>query len=121
MVEGLLGRKLGMTQLFTDEGEVVGVSLIEIGPCRVLEVIEWGGEKRARVGFWEVPERKVKKPQKGYFQKIKQGYYKIIRELKILGDSQEVEVGTQITVEVFKDVSLVDVRGRTKVGGLLGV
>ena len=120
MVEGLLGRKVGMSQVFNDEGECVPVTLIEVGPCTVLESIEVNGQRRVRVGYIECKEKKVKKPQRGYFKKL--GFstcYRFIKEVPVV-DDVEVKTGDTLTVDIFKDVSIVDVRGRTKGRGFTG-
>ena len=120
MVEGLLGRKVGMSQIFNEEGECLPVTLLEVGPCTVLESIEVRGQKRVRVGYMECKERKVKKPQRGYFRKLGlSACYRYIKEIPVV-EQKELKTGDVLTVEVFKDVSVVDVRGRTKGRGFAG-
>lgn len=121
MVEGLLGKKIGMSQVFDEEGNSIPVTVIEVGPCTVLETLESGGRKKVRVGYMECPEKKVKKPQRGYFKKTGTSCFRVIREIALTADAPEAKTGDVLTVEVFKDIPFVDIRGRTKGRGFSGV
>ncbi len=118
MIATLLGKKIGMSQIFTDN-EVVPVTLIEVGPCYILEIKEVNGKKRVTLGFQEVRETKVKKPQLGFFKKIGVKPLKYIKEF--YADSEEgLEVGQKVGVEIFKKIQYVDVTGRSKGRGFSG-
>ena len=107
---GLLGKKIGMTQVFTDDGRLIGVTAVEAGPCPVLSV----NEKSVQLGFDMANPKKVKKPQTSFFNKINIAPRKLIREF--LKDPQkEYKVGEEIKVEIFKAGDKVDVVG-TSIG-----
>ncbi|MEK6727387.1 MAG: 50S ribosomal protein L3 [Candidatus Omnitrophota bacterium] len=101
---GLLGKKIGRTQVFADDGKMVGVTAIEAGPCPVLAV----KEKSIQLGFDMAKESRVKKPILGYFKKINIAPRKVIREvLKEAG--REYKVGEELKVDMFAPGDLVDV------------
>jgi len=107
---GILGKKIGMTQIYTDDGAIVDVTAIEAGPCPVLMV----KEKSVQLGFEKVSEKRLKKPLLGHFKKLNLSPMKIIRE--VFKDSQvEYKVGQEIKVDLFKAGDFVDVTG-TSIG-----
>lgn len=103
---GLLGKKIGMTQVFTDAGERVSVTVLEAGPCAVLAV----NEKSLQLGFDALAERKVSKPLAGYFKKLNVAPKKMIREVS-KDASREFKVGDDIKVDIFEAGEYVDVSG----------
>ena len=103
---GLLGKKLGMTQVFTEDGKRVSVTALEVGPCPVLAVTE----KSLQLGFEDLPEKKVKKPQLGYFKKLKISPRALIREVT-RDPGTEYTVGDELKVNVFNAGEYVDVTG----------
>lgn len=106
MARGLLGKKIGMTQVFTDEGAQVGVTAIEAGPCPILSV----KDKSLQLGFDVVSEKRLKKPVAGYFKKVNVTPRKMIKEVtKEAG--REYKVGDEIKVDLFKPGDFVDVTG----------
>jgi large subunit ribosomal protein L3 len=111
----ILGRKLGMTRVFSDEGTSVPVTVVEAGPCVVVDTRtpERDGYAAVRVAFDPVPERKLTKPAKGVFAKRKLVPHRIIRELPL--PEGEVQSGQTLTVDVFEAGQLVDVTG-TSIG-----
>lgn len=114
---GLLGRKLGMTQVFTPDGNVVQVTVIGAGPCVVLEVLD---EKGAlKIGFEEIKESRLKKPQQGYFKKIEVSPRRYIRELKF-EDLSGYQPGYEIKADLFQTGDYVDVTGKSKGRGFSG-
>jgi len=115
---GLLGRKLGMTQVFTPEGNVVPVTVIEAGPCVVLEVLN--DQSALKVGFGEIKESRLKKPQQGYFKKIELSPRRYIRELKFK-DLSDYQPGSEIKVDLFQPGDYVDVTGKSKGRGFAGM
>lgn len=103
---GLLGKKIGMTQIFNEEGKRVGITAIEAGPCPVLAV----KEKSIQLGFEKISGKRVKKPLLGYFKKLKIEPQKIIREFKNKPVG-EYKVGQELKVDLFKTGDFVDVTG----------
>jgi large subunit ribosomal protein L3 len=103
---GIIGKKIGMTQVFTDDGNLVCVTAIEAGPCFVLAV----KNKSIQVGFEPVKENRLKKPLLGYFKKLNQAPLKIIREF-LKEPSKEYKIGEELKVDLFKSGDFVDVTG----------
>src|SRR4030042_2458257 len=106
MSMGIVGKKLGMMQVFGEDGSLISVTAIEAGPCPILAI----REKSIQVGFDAVKESRLKKPVLGYFKKMNITPRKVIREvLKETG--KEYKVGEEIKVEIFKPGDFVDVTG----------
>jgi large subunit ribosomal protein L3 len=121
MAKGILGKKLGMTQIFTTQGEVVPVTVVEAGSSVVLQnkTVESDGYNAVQLGFGTVKDKKVTKPMKGHFAKAGAKPVKFIRELR-LPSAPEYNVGDVIGVGVFSDGELVDVTGTAKGKGFAG-
>lgn len=121
MSKAILGRKLGMTQIFTEEGKVVPVTVVESGKNIVIQnkTVETDGYNAVQLGFGEVKERKVTKPLKGHFEKASVQPVKFIREMRLMAPS-EYKVGDVIGVDVFTAGELVDVTGTSKGKGFAG-
>ncbi len=121
MVNTLLGRKIGMTQIWDDADNVVAVTAIELGPCVVAQVKtpETDGYSAVQLGFGEVKASRVNKPMAGHFAKAGVEPVRYLREVKAEGDS-EYKAGDVVSVEEFKDVKLVDVAGISKGKGFQG-
>jgi large subunit ribosomal protein L3 len=121
MAKGILGKKLGMTQIFTPEGVVIPVTVVEAGSSVVLQnkTVESDGYNAVQLGFGTVKDKKVTKPMKGHFAKAGAKPVKYIRELR-LQSAPEYKVGEVIGVDVFADGELVDVTGNTKGKGFAG-
>lgn len=119
MTNGLLGKKLGMTQVF-DENRLTPVTVIEAGPCRVVTVKtkERDGYEAVQLSFGEVNERKLSKPELGHLKKNQAPPSRILREFQKEGD---VTVGQAVTVDIFKKGDWVDVIGVSKGKGYQGV
>jgi len=107
---GLLGKKLGRTQIFTEDGRLVDVTAIEAGPCPVLAV----KDKSIQIGFDLAKENRLKKPILGFFKKINVASRKIIREF-LKDPSKEYKIGEELKVDLFKVGDFVDVIG-TSIG-----
>jgi len=107
---GLLGKKIGMTQVFTEDSKLVGVTAIEAGPCPILSI----KEKRIQLGFAAVGENRIKKPIGGYFKKINVTACKLIREF-LKDPAREYRVGEELKVDIFKPGDFVDIIG-TSIG-----
>ncbi len=120
MTAGLLGHKLGMTQVFRDDGRMIPVTVIEAGPCRVTQVktMERDGYAAVQLAFREVPDRKVSKPARGHFTKAQLPTFRHVREFRTTTDAQ---VGTTVTGAIFTKGERVDVVGVTKGKGFQGV
>ena len=116
MALGLLAKKLGMTQLFNEHGRAVAVTVLEAGPCTVVQVKATAkdGYHAVQVGFEAVKEKRVSKPLKGQFQKAKTGPFRYLREFR-LDEKADRQPGQQLTVELFKEGELVYVVG-TSIG-----
>ena len=121
MNKAIVGRKLGMTQVFSPDGKVIPVTVVEAGPCPVVQVktVENDGYSAIKVGFQKVSEKEVNKPQLGQFKKAGVEPHKHLKEFRLEGVNYEV--GNVITVETFKDGDKVDVVGLTKGHGFSGV
>ena len=122
MKKGLIGRKVGMTQIFTENGNVIPVTLIQAGPCVVAQkkTVEKDGYSAVQLGFSDIEERKLSKPAKGAFLKAGVSFKKYLAEFK-LENAAEMNVGDVITADVFAEGEKVDVRGTTKGRGFSGV
>lgn len=112
---GLLGRKIGMTQIFDREGDFVPVTVIEAGPCTVLNV---SGHKLC-LGFGEKKKKSSSKPELGFYKKIDQTPKLFVKEIEC--DTDKISVGQNITVDVFKEKELVDISGVSIGKGFQGV
>ncbi len=122
MQKGLVGKKLGMTQLFVANGNVVPVTVIEAGPCVVVQkkTVENDGYEAVQVGFEDLKASKVNKPQKGHFAKGDVAPKKVLREFR-LEDISAVNVGDILKADVFAEGERVDVTGTSKGKGYAGV
>ncbi|KJS16768.1 MAG: 50S ribosomal protein L3 [Peptococcaceae bacterium BRH_c4b] len=121
MKKGILGKKIGMTQLFTDTGLSVPVTVIEAGPCYVVQkkTPERDGYGAVQVGFGEKRERLFNKPIKGHFSKAAVRPLRILKEFK-LDDFENYQVGQEIKADVFTPGEKVDVVGTSKGKGFSG-
>lgn len=118
---GILGRKIGMTQVFTPEGEVVPVTVIESGPCSVLQVKtkEQDGYSAIQLGFGDKKDSKVNKPLREKFKKVKVTPKRFIKEIRVL-NPKEYQVGQNIDVALFNPGDFVDIEGRSIGRGFQG-
>jgi large subunit ribosomal protein L3 len=121
MVHGMLGRKVGMLQIFTERGEVVPVTVINAGPCVVTQVRvrERDGYDAVQIGFEQVPARKLTKPEQGHL-KAAGTLVRVLREFSA-DNPQDYQVGEIVSVELFKAGQKVDVSGNSKGRGFAGV
>ena len=118
----IIGKKVGMTQIFDEKGKVIPVTVIEAGPCLVAQVksVETDGYNAIQLGFGDVKESKLNKPEKGHFAKAKLALKKHLREFRL--DSVDgVNVGDEIKVDTFQAGDKIDVQGTSKGKGFQGV
>lgn len=117
----ILGRKRGMTQFFRDDGTLLGVTVVEAGPCVVAQVRtkDKDGYDAVQLGFEDKPDRLVKKPQRGHFKKAGLAPKRFLREERCDAPAQ-LAVGDVVKVDVFKEGDYVDVIGTTKGRGFAG-
>ena len=122
MNKGIIGRKVGMTQIFDENGNVIPVTVIEAGPCPVVQVktVETDGYNAVQLGFGKIKEKKVNKPEKGHFTKVKVTPVKHLREFR-LADVSNVKPGDEIKADIFQAGEAVDIQGTTKGKGFQGV
>lgn len=123
MIQAILGKKLGMTQVFAADGRRVPVTVVEAGPCTVVQkkTAATDGYNALQVGFATKKTHRVNKPMMGHFKKADQGAFAHLRELAA-GNVDEFTVGDQITCDsVFKAGDIIDVTGTSKGKGFQGV
>ena len=121
MKKAILGKKVGMTQVFTDQGLAVPVTVIEAGPCQVVQkrTVERDGYSAIQVGFGEKREKLFNKPIKGHFNKAGVKPLRFLRELRI-EDCESYQVGQEIKADLFNTGEKVDVVGTSKGRGFAG-
>ncbi len=121
MKKAIVGKKLGMTQFFDQNGNVIPVTVIEAGPCSVTlkKTAENDGYDAVQIGFGEMKATKVNKPMKGHFSKNDVAPKKVLREFR-LEDTTALNVGDIIKADVFAEGDAVDVRGTSKGKGYAG-
>jgi len=118
---GILGKKLGMSQFFDDQGRSVPVTLIEAGPCRItqLKSSDTDGYAAVQIGFKTIREKLINKPAKGHLSKSGEGLLRHLREYRV-EDPGQFELGASITVSDFEQGQKVDVTGDTMGRGFAG-
>ena len=121
MQKGLIGKKIGMTQLFDEQGNVVPVTVIEAGPCPVVQkkTVENDGYEAVQLGFQDVKAQRVNKPMKGHFAKGNVAPKKVLREFR-LADISAMNVGDILKADVFAAGDHIDVVGTSKGKGTAG-
>ncbi|MGM9551742.1 MAG: 50S ribosomal protein L3 [Clostridia bacterium] len=122
MQKAIIGKKLGMTQVFSPEGKLIPVTVIEAGPCTVVQkkTIEKDGYEAIQVGFGEVSPKRVTKPLQGHFNKAGVPFKKTLKEFR-LEDISGYEVASEIKCDIFAEGEKVDVTGVSKGKGYAGV
>lgn len=119
---GLIGKKIGMTQLFDENGKVTPVTVIQAGPCRVVQrkSQEVDGYDAVQLGFEEIDEKRTKKPQRNHFTKHESPMYRVVREFR-LKLYKDIEQGEVFDVSMFQPNELLSVVGVSKGKGFAGV
>src|SRR5699024_10768028 len=120
-IKGILGTKLGMTQIFDEENRVIPATVVEAGPCVVSQIrtVETDGYNAIQIAFGEIDPRKVNQPLSGHFKKAGVTPRRHVTEIR-MDDVSGYEVGQDVTVEIFNDVKFVDVTGTSKGKGYAG-
>jgi large subunit ribosomal protein L3 len=118
MVQGIIGKKIGMGQVFGDDGKVEALTAIEAGPCVVTQVktLDKEGYGAAQLGFGE--SKRLNSPQRGHLKKL--GQFKHLQEFRV-ADTGDIKVGDKVDVSLFKEGDLVDITGVSKGKGFAGV
>ena len=121
MSKGIIGKKLGMAQVFAEDGAAVGVTAIEVEPSIVLQIKskDKDGYDAVQLGYGRVKQVNVSKPLQGDFNKANKGFFRFIKEFPV--QSEKFEVGQEITADIFKIGDYVDVIGTSKGKGFQGV
>ena len=122
MNKGLIGKKLGMTQIFDEQGKVIPVTVIEAGPCVVAQVktVETDGYNAIQLGFGDVKDKHINKPEKGHFAKSKLSPKKHLREFR-LDSVENINVGDELKADTFTAGDQLDIQGTSKGKGFQGV
>ena len=122
MEKAIIGRKVGMTQVFTDDGRVEPVTVIEAGPCYVTQIktVEKDGYNSVQVAFGEIKEKNVNKSQMGAFKKAGVEAKRVLKEFRY-NDTSKFALGQEIKADMFSEGDIVDVSGITKGHGFTGV
>jgi large subunit ribosomal protein L3 len=121
MEKGLIGRKLGMTQVFSDDGGAVPVTVIEAGPCVVIQKKsqEKDGYSAVQLGFGRKKPKRVTKPLQGHFKMADKGFFQVLREFR-LDDPDAFELGAELGADLFEAGEYVDIVGISKGRGFAG-
>jgi large subunit ribosomal protein L3 len=122
MLKSIIGKKVGMTQVFDVKGNLVPVTVVEAGPCVVTDVrtVEKNGYSAVQLGFGEIKEKSLNKPQAGLFKKNNLSYKRTLKEFRV-SETAEFSVGQEIRADVFKAGDYVDIFALTKGKGYAGV
>ncbi len=119
-MKGILGKKIGMTQVFEDDGEVIPVTVVKAGPCTVVQkkTEEIDDYQAVQLGFEDIKESRVNQPEKGHFEKYGIEPKRYIKEFR--GEAADLEPGDEVEADVFAAGDLVDVTGISKGKGFAG-
>jgi large subunit ribosomal protein L3 len=122
-MKGILGKKVGMTQIFDEMGEVIPVTVIEAGPCFVAQVktVERDGYAAIQLGFGETKQKRLTRPQLQHLRKSDLPPLRHLREFRLSGGDGDYEEGQKVTVDIFEIGEYVDVTGTSKGRGFAGV
>lgn len=119
--KAIMGIKVGMTQIYTPEGRAIPVTVVEAGPCTVLQKkkVETDGYNAIQVGFYDLKEKLANKPTKGHFKKANVKPLRYIREFKV-ANVDDYEIGQEINVGIFDEGDVIDITGTSKGKGFAG-
>jgi large subunit ribosomal protein L3 len=121
MNKGIIGKKLGMTQVFAEDGAAVGITAIEVEPSVIIQVKtkDKDGYDAIQIGYGRVKQKNVTKPLQGHFNKANKGFFRVLKEFPAEGG--KYEAGQEITPDIFQAGDYVDVVGTSKGKGFQGV
>jgi large subunit ribosomal protein L3 len=121
MSKGIIGKKLGMTQVFADDGATVGVTVVEVEPSVIVQVKtkDKDGYDAIQLGYGRTKQKNVTKPLQGHFNKANKGFFRNLKEFQ--AESEKYEAGQEITADLFQVGDFVDVVGTSKGKGFAGV
>jgi len=121
MKKAILGKKLGMTQIFAEDGALIPVTVVEAGPCSVIQkkTLENDGYVAVQLGFVDKKEKKANKAEKGHFAKANVNVKRYLKEFK-LDNAEELNLGDEIKVDIFEAGEVLDVTGTSKGHGFAG-
>lgn len=121
MMKSIIGRKLGMTQIFAEDGSVVPVTVLQAGPCTITQIktLERDGYTALQIGFGTRKSKHVNRPQKGHMDKAGKGYFSVLREVRT-DEVADFQVGEAISTDIFEVGEHIDVIGTTKGKGFAG-
>ena len=122
MFTGIMGRKIGCTRIYNENGELIPVTVIQAGPCKIVQIrtSDKNGYSAVQMAYDSVPEKKLIKPIGGYYKKLGSDFYGSLKEFRV-DDLKDVKVNDIVTVEAFKVGELVNVTGKSKGKGFQGV
>jgi len=122
MTIGILGKKIGMTRIYNEKGEIVPVTVIEAGPCPVVQIktAKKEGYNAIQLGYGTRKPKHSNNPLTGHFQKNNISPCRLLKEFRLDGVEINYKVGDQITVDIFKEGELIDIRGKSKGRGFAG-
>ncbi|MEN6446078.1 MAG: 50S ribosomal protein L3 [Candidatus Cloacimonas sp.] len=122
---GLIGKKIGMTQVFDSEGKVVPVTVIKAGPCKVIckRTKTENGYEALQLGYEEIQERKVSKPMQGHFKKFNSPFYRYVREFRpsYKQNIDQIQIGDELKADIFNNNEEVAISAKSKGRGFTGV
>lgn len=121
-MSGLLGQKIGMTSVYNEEGNLVPVSIIKAGPCKIVSIrtVEKDGYNSLQLGFGEVKEKRISRPVAGQFKKKELAPSKVLKEFRFPA-KQEYKIGEEINVGIFAEGEKIKIRAKSKGKGFQGV
>jgi large subunit ribosomal protein L3 len=119
---GIIGRKLGMSQIFDENGKAIPVTIVQVGPCPIIQkkTIDKEGYTSIQIGFSEVPEKKVNKPLLGHFKKHNAKNYRYLKEFRLAADNNYAQ-GDIVDLDIFKANEKIKITGISKGKGFAGV
>jgi large subunit ribosomal protein L3 len=112
MIKAIIGRKLGMTQIFAEDGSVVPVTVVQAGPCTVTQIktLERDGYAALQLGFGTRKLKHVNQPMRGHLDKVGKGYFRVLQEVRV-NDTEDYQLGEEIQADIFEIGERVDVVG----------
>jgi len=118
----IYGKKLGMSRIFTEDGDSLPVTVVQAGPCQIIQIktMDKDGYAALKVGFEEVRKNRVNKPDSGVFEKAGVGPHRYLREIRLEADTEDLKVGDHIKVDIFREGEIIKVSGISKGLGFQG-